>query len=230
MASRRTIPTSLSLLTPSVHISLTYNNSLTDFVVLEEYRFQSLKPFDIAFSRTQLSHNRFIVNSTITNRLATDMMLTNVAFSVASSRVRQVYTSFDSAVSVHTDGKYIHFCILEVDPEILQKGAILGSLAIHFIAKGHKEIGLTSTKVTIPNISRAQVQGYYEVDKEFTLLEPKSIFAVLTNVSNHIQVVSLDWSNMKGSIQVVGECCFNKLIQPGKTTRIELQYLDCAWL
>lgn len=55
-----------------------------------------------------------------------------------------------SAVSVHTDGKYIHFCILEVDPEILQKGAILGSLAIHFIAKGHKEIGLTSTKVTIP--------------------------------------------------------------------------------
>lgn len=87
---------SLSLLTPSVHISLTYNNSLTDFVVLEEYRFQSLKPFDIAFSRTQLSHNRFIVNSTITNRLATDMMLTNVAFSVASSRVRQVYTSFDS--------------------------------------------------------------------------------------------------------------------------------------
>lgn len=96
LASRRTIFTSLSLLTPSVHISLTYNNSLTDFVVLEEYRFQSLKPFDIAFSRTQLSHNRFIVNSTITNRLATDMMLTNVAFSVASSRVRQVYTSFDS--------------------------------------------------------------------------------------------------------------------------------------
>ena len=44
----------------------------------------------------------------------------------------------------------MHFCILEVDPEILQKGAVLGSLAIHFIAKGHKEIGLTSTKVTIP--------------------------------------------------------------------------------
>lgn len=94
-ASRRTFILSPSS-TPSVHISLTYNNSLTDFVVLEEYRFQSLKPFDIAFSRTQLSHNRFIVNSTITNRLATDMMLTNVAFSVASSRVRQVYTSFDS--------------------------------------------------------------------------------------------------------------------------------------
>ena len=95
LANKRILTPSL-FLSPSVHISLTYNNSLTDFVVSEEYRFQSLKPFDIAFSRTQLSHNRFVVNSTITNRLATDMLLTNVAFSVASSRVKQIHTSFDS--------------------------------------------------------------------------------------------------------------------------------------
>ena len=75
---------------------------------------------------------------------------------VGSSRsiLRSIRSNLESvacrAVSVHRDGKYMHFCILEVDPEILQKGAVLGSLAIHFIAKGHKEIGLTSTKVTIP--------------------------------------------------------------------------------
>lgn len=93
LESRRSV---WSPLFPRVRISLTCNNSLTDFLVAEEYHFLSLKPFDIAFSRVQLSHNRFIVNSTITNRLATDMLLTNVAFSVASNRIKQTYTSFDS--------------------------------------------------------------------------------------------------------------------------------------
>ena len=85
-----------SFVFPSVRVSLRYNNSLTDFNVTEEYRFQSLKPFDIAFSRIQLSRNRFIVYSTITNRLPTDILLTNVAFSVTSNRVKQTYNSFDS--------------------------------------------------------------------------------------------------------------------------------------
>lgn len=68
--------------------------------------------------------------------------------------LRSIRSSVDPflyrAVSVHANGKYLHFCILEVEPEVLQKGANLGSLAIHFITKGHKEIGLTSTKVTLP--------------------------------------------------------------------------------
>ena len=204
----------------TVRVSVRYNNSLANFTKVQDYSFLSVKPFDLAFSRFQLSENNYVINSTLTNRLPTEMIITKIYLQVPTKAIEVTYNSFSEPAHVKPGAKYSHLCIVEAVP---QEGVSLGALGIHFITKGHKEIGLNSSMVTIPHVSDISIHGYYEISETMTCFQPQVVVAVLINMSNEIQLVSLDWSTMNGAIQVIGECRFNKLIQPGKTLRIKLQ-------
>lgn len=82
------------LLLVSVRVSVRYNNSLANFTKVQDYSFLSVKPFDLAFSRFQLSENNCVINSTLTNRLPTEMIITKIYLQVPTKAIEVTYNSF----------------------------------------------------------------------------------------------------------------------------------------
>ena len=80
--------------TASVRVKVLYNNSLMEFTASGEYSFSSIKPFDLVFSRVLLSDSSYLVNSTITNNLATCLTITRVALQTAQNSFQEDYNSF----------------------------------------------------------------------------------------------------------------------------------------
>ncbi|KAK8816304.1 hypothetical protein WA556_001249 [Blastocystis sp. ATCC 50177/Nand II] len=214
----------------SVRVRVLYNNSLMEFAASGEYSFSSIKPFDLVFSRIPLSDSSCLVNSTITNNLATCLTITRVALQTAQNSFQEDYNSFTEPQHIQPKCKFSHVSIVKGQ---VQKDVPLGSLAIHFTVPGHGVMGLNSTTIVVADAANNPLCGYYETDGDFACLQTKSITAVLSNTSNTVQVLTIEWLELKSPIQFVGECRFRKLIQPGKTVRIPLEVLplmsgDCV--
>ncbi|KAK8806006.1 hypothetical protein WA171_007092 [Blastocystis sp. BT1] len=210
----------------NVRVSVVYNNSLMEFVASANLSFESIKPFDLAFSRFQLNSDSYMINTTLTNRLSTPMMIHSLfLMESAKEKMDTVFNSCTSSIHLQPGSKLSH--ILIVKGRIIE-GDSIGSLGIHFTAPGHQEIGLNSTPIVVTDTMKSAICGYYEVSGPIHKMEMTTIQVVVTNQSDKIQMVSLDWSSMKGNVLVVGECLFNKLIQPNKTIYIPLQVLAVA--
>lgn len=207
----------------NVRVSVVYNNSLMEFIASATLNFESVKPFDLAFSRSQLTSDSYMISSTLTNRLPTPMMIHSLFLQESpNGKVHTTFNSCTSSVHLRPGCKLSHVLIVKGP---ITEGDSIGSLGIHFTAPGHQEVGLNSTSIVIADTNKSVINGYYEVDKSIQKMQMTTIQVVVTNQSDRIQMVSFDWSSMKGNILVVGECLFNKLIQPKKTIRIPLQIL-----
>ena len=191
------------LFTSRVRVLVLYNNSLMEFAASGEYSFSSIKPFDLVFSRTPLSDSSCLVNSTITNNLATCLTITRVALQTAQNSFQEDYNSFtelwrgelvtNRPQHIQPKCKFSHVSIVKGQ---VQKDAPLGSLAIHFTVPGHGVMGLNSTTIVVAvgslplthlqDATNNPLCGYYETDGDFACLQTKSITAVLSNTSNTV--------------------------------------------
>lgn len=144
------------LFTSRVRVQVLYNNSLMEFAASGEYSFSSIKPFDLVFSRIPLSDSSCLVNSTITNNLATCLTITRVALQTAQNSFQEDYNSFtelwrgelvtNRPQHIQPKCKFSHVSIVKGQ---VQKDAPLGSLAIHFTVPGHGVMGLNSTTIVV---------------------------------------------------------------------------------
>ena len=191
------------LFTSRVRVRVLYNNSLMEFAASGEYSFSSIKPFDLVFSRIPLSDSSCLVNSTITNNLATCLTITRVALQTAQNSFQEDYNSFTESwrgelvtnrpQHIQPKCKFSHVSIVKGQ---VQKDAPLGSLAIHFTVPGHGVMGLNSTTIVVAvgslplthlqDAANNPLCGYYETDGDFACLQTKSITAVLSNTSNTV--------------------------------------------
>lgn len=78
----------------SIKVVLHYMDAVSSSTITGEYSFHSVKPFNLSFTRYQLSSTSYLINSTITNNLTKPLTITSVSVYNLISSMQEIYNSY----------------------------------------------------------------------------------------------------------------------------------------